>query len=167
MKSSCHSLIPFLPFILSHLGLPPPDLDPIQILAAWDPCYIASRQPHGTHRLLLLKSVFRFRFLATDALLLRACVLRNVFTDPLPSNGYTRHNTMSEIYFQRKHQETVWARVLKDIGNTQWIRKVFAYRSTADREQCGWKRKLRGAVFLYRKSPQMHSARSHLCMWLY
>jgi hypothetical protein len=39
-----HSLIPFLPFILNHLPLPPPELDAILILAAWNPCYIASER---------------------------------------------------------------------------------------------------------------------------
>jgi hypothetical protein len=29
VKSSFHSLIPFLPFLLNHLGLLPPELDPI------------------------------------------------------------------------------------------------------------------------------------------
>jgi hypothetical protein len=29
MKSSCHSLIPFLSFPFNHLGLPSPELDPI------------------------------------------------------------------------------------------------------------------------------------------
>jgi hypothetical protein len=31
MKSSCHSVIPFLPFILSHFGLQSPELDPIPL----------------------------------------------------------------------------------------------------------------------------------------
>jgi hypothetical protein len=34
MKSSCHSLIPFLSFLLNHHLLPSPELDPIPILAA-------------------------------------------------------------------------------------------------------------------------------------
>jgi hypothetical protein len=29
MKSSCRSLIPFLPFLLNHFRLPSPELDPI------------------------------------------------------------------------------------------------------------------------------------------
>jgi hypothetical protein len=29
MKSSVHRLFPFLPFILNHLGLPSPELDPV------------------------------------------------------------------------------------------------------------------------------------------
>jgi hypothetical protein len=29
MKSSCHSLIPFLTFLLNHLRLPSPELDPV------------------------------------------------------------------------------------------------------------------------------------------
>jgi hypothetical protein len=33
MKSSFHSLIPSLPFLLNHLRLPSPELDPIPILA--------------------------------------------------------------------------------------------------------------------------------------
>jgi hypothetical protein len=42
MKSSGHPLISFLPFLVNHLRLPPPKLDPIPILAAWNPRYIAS-----------------------------------------------------------------------------------------------------------------------------
>jgi hypothetical protein len=34
VKSSFHHLIPFLPFLLNHLRLPTPELDPIRILAA-------------------------------------------------------------------------------------------------------------------------------------
>jgi hypothetical protein len=32
VKSSCHHLIPFLPFLLDHLRLPSLELDPIPIL---------------------------------------------------------------------------------------------------------------------------------------
>jgi hypothetical protein len=46
MKSSSHSLIPFLPSLLNHLRLPTLS---ILILAAWDPRYIASgRTPEKT-----------------------------------------------------------------------------------------------------------------------
>jgi hypothetical protein len=34
VKSSRYSLISFFPFLLSHLGLPSPELDPILVLAA-------------------------------------------------------------------------------------------------------------------------------------
>jgi hypothetical protein len=41
MKSSCHRLIPFLPFLLNHLRLPSPELDKIPFL----PDYSTSTTP--------------------------------------------------------------------------------------------------------------------------
>jgi hypothetical protein len=59
MKSSCHSLIPFLPFLLNHLRLPSPELDPILIPAAWDPRYIASgRTPRKTPSTIVTERVY-------------------------------------------------------------------------------------------------------------
>jgi hypothetical protein len=44
VKSSWHSLIPFLPFLLSHFCLPSPELDPILILHS----YFTSLLPFST-----------------------------------------------------------------------------------------------------------------------
>jgi hypothetical protein len=46
MKSSLHSLIPFLPFLLDHLWLPTPELHSILILPTWDCRNIASGCTH-------------------------------------------------------------------------------------------------------------------------
>jgi hypothetical protein len=72
MKSSLHHVIPFLRLLLSHLRLPSPELDPILILAAWDPRYIACSRIHRKRRFL--------------------CCCEGMFSESLPSNGYTRHN---------------------------------------------------------------------------
>jgi hypothetical protein len=43
VKSSYHSIIPFLPFLRNHLRLPSPELDPIPFrLLFCTPCYSAS-----------------------------------------------------------------------------------------------------------------------------
>jgi hypothetical protein len=89
MKSSFHSLISFLPFLLNHLRLPSPELDPVldnnsvkwtllqlnslnfwqQLIAPLELMVIWPRGwPQGKHRLLL------------------SCIVLGVFTDPLPSN---------------------------------------------------------------------------------
>jgi hypothetical protein len=49
IKSSSHSLIPFLPF-LNHLRLPTPETRSTLILAAEKPRYIASGRNHRKHR---------------------------------------------------------------------------------------------------------------------
>jgi hypothetical protein len=85
MKSSWHSLIPFLPYLLNHLGLTSPELDPIPILTAWDPRYTrisSGRTPPKTPSSIVKERVYA-PCLATDVLLLRArmlgeCVYRPV-----------------------------------------------------------------------------------------
>jgi hypothetical protein len=62
VKSSCHRLIPFSR-LLNHLGLPTPELDPIVILAAWEPRYIAS----GRTPLKTPSSIFKNRFYSSVA----------------------------------------------------------------------------------------------------
>jgi hypothetical protein len=49
VKSTLHRRIPFLPFLLNHLRLPSPELDPITILATWDPRYMASERTYRKH----------------------------------------------------------------------------------------------------------------------
>jgi hypothetical protein len=60
-KSSLHSLILFIPFLLKHLWLstlnsllqlPTPEFNSIQIIAEWDPRYIASWWTHRKHPFL-------------------------------------------------------------------------------------------------------------------
>jgi hypothetical protein len=59
MKPTLHRLIPFLQFLLHHLRLQSPELDPILILHAWDPYYIASRRTDRKHSFLhCCKEVF-------------------------------------------------------------------------------------------------------------
>jgi hypothetical protein len=103
MKSSCHSLIPSLPFLVNHLWLPSPELDPILFrLPACTPSTLpllllpcrtllitTLHGPHGKHSLLLLKSVFTAPLPSNRRPIVpRVCFCGNVFTDPLPSNGY-------------------------------------------------------------------------------
>jgi hypothetical protein len=69
MKSSLHHLI------LNHLHLPSPELDPILLLAAWDPRYIAlGRTPRKTPSSIIKDACLLVRYLATDVILLRAHV---------------------------------------------------------------------------------------------
>jgi hypothetical protein len=128
MKSSFHRLIPFLPFLLNHLGLPSPELHPIldkslkwtllqlnfwkQLTAPLELLVIWPRGVHhGKHRLLLSRIVLG---VFTDSLPSNRCptVARlasrgNVFTESLPSNGSICHNIYRNIYSTRK----------KDISN--------------------------------------------------
>jgi hypothetical protein len=93
MKSSWHSLIPFLPFLLNHLRLPSPELDPIlflldhftsrllfsapstSLLLLLLSCrtlpIITLNGPHRKHLLVLFKDAcLQLRYLAMDVLLL-------------------------------------------------------------------------------------------------
>jgi hypothetical protein len=73
MKSSLHSLIPFLPFLVNYFASCKLwRLDSILIPATWDPRYIASGQ---THR--------KQRFLCCCVLI---CCCRDVFTTQLCGN---------------------------------------------------------------------------------
>jgi hypothetical protein len=98
VKSSCHSLIPSLPFLLSHLRLPSSELDPILFLLDYftsrllssTPLYSAStttpvlpntsynhfaRTPWKTPSSIINNVYLLVPYLATDVLLLsRACV---------------------------------------------------------------------------------------------
>jgi hypothetical protein len=47
--------------------------------------------PHGKHRILLLKSVFTAPLPSK-----RRPIVAGIFTDPLPRNGYTRHNIKND-----------------------------------------------------------------------
>jgi hypothetical protein len=106
-KSSLHSLIPFLPFLLNHLRLLSPELDPILILAEWDPRYIASRRTHKKHRFLYCcesvltallymngnYSIVACIFVAAGMCLPSRCLAMNVYYDfTIPDFG--RHITM-------------------------------------------------------------------------
>jgi hypothetical protein len=110
--SQSHCLLgTVLPF-LNHLQLSSPELDPILLrLLFRTPCYSAStspvlpntadnhfsRTPRKTPSFVVRNACLLVRYLTMDVLLLsRARVLRE-YTDPLPSNGYTRHSIT--IYF--------------------------------------------------------------------
>jgi hypothetical protein len=104
MKSSLHSLIPFLQFLLNHLRLPTLSIlcSQAHILAGWRletqltqtilfVHFITPR--HGLRRKhsfsLVEKACLQRRCIATDvACCLRIRCRRNVFTEQLPSNGH-------------------------------------------------------------------------------
>jgi hypothetical protein len=112
MKSSLQRLILCLPFLLNHLGLPSPELDPIPIpslllhfattvlfsyhssfgtLISYNP---SARTPRKTSCSIIKDACLLVRYLAIDIhFCVRVCC-GNVFTDPLPSNGCTRHSTL-------------------------------------------------------------------------
>jgi hypothetical protein len=106
MKSSLHSLIPFFPFLLNYLGLPSPELElvPFRLLFC-TPCDSASstsvlpntsynrfvRTPRKTPSSIVKNACFLVRYLAMEPFYCRVRVCcGNMFTDPLPSNVYTR-----------------------------------------------------------------------------
>jgi hypothetical protein len=75
MMSSLHRLIPFLPFLLNHLQPPSPELDPILILAAWDPRYIISGRSYRKHRFLqCCEGVFTVQLHSNGSYSIVACV---------------------------------------------------------------------------------------------
>jgi hypothetical protein len=72
MKTSFHSLIHFLPFLLNYLRLPSPELDPIlkrPSLFLYNP---SARTTRKTQLLYCLEGLLLIRCLAVDVLLLRA-----------------------------------------------------------------------------------------------
>jgi hypothetical protein len=76
MKSSSHSLIPFLPFLLNHLRLP--SQQTLLILsAAWDPHIASGRPPQKTpfsnSSSVLIEVCLPRRCIETVVLLFRAC----------------------------------------------------------------------------------------------
>jgi hypothetical protein len=61
VKSSLHRLIPFLPFLLNFFPLSSPELDPIPILAAYNPRYVTSaRSPQKTPSSLVTERVHSY-----------------------------------------------------------------------------------------------------------
>jgi hypothetical protein len=54
-----------------------------------------ARTPRETPSSLVKHTCLLVHYLTMDVLLLRALCYGDVFTDPLPSNGYTRHNTIT------------------------------------------------------------------------
>jgi hypothetical protein len=80
MKSSSHSLIPFLPFLLNHLTLPSPELDPFPDNSTLKRPSLFLYNPLGRDdseniaSLLLRRLVLLIRCLAMGILLMRALV---------------------------------------------------------------------------------------------
>jgi hypothetical protein len=114
MKASLHSLTPFLPFLLNHLRLPSPELDPTLILVAWDPRCIASRRTHRKHRFLYCcervftepfnsnwsYSIGAWVFVTAEICLASSCLAMDVSFDfAIPAFG--RRVTIFEILSQR------------------------------------------------------------------
>jgi hypothetical protein len=101
MKPSLHSLIHLLSFLLNHLRLPCPELDPILD-------NISNFTAHSTNEHFFITTLHGLRRkhslyckggVFTDTLtssghpiVAPVCFLGNVFTESLPSNGYTCHN---------------------------------------------------------------------------
>jgi hypothetical protein len=70
VKSSSHSLILFLPFLLNHLRLPSPELDSVPLLAAWDPHYsiILRQTPWKTPSSIIKDVCLLVHYLIADIL---------------------------------------------------------------------------------------------------
>jgi hypothetical protein len=86
LKSSLYRLIPFLPFLLSHLRLPSPELD--QILDKNSILLLPEKTVF-----IVKESCLLIRCLAMDVLWFCFCFRGNIFTESLPINGYSHHNT--------------------------------------------------------------------------
>jgi hypothetical protein len=99
MKSSVHSLIPFLPFLLNHLQLPSSELDPIlcnnhqlrnstQFFSAELFFITTLHGPRGKHSLSIVGKAFLQRcFIATEVTqLLHVYSLPRKCTESLPRN---------------------------------------------------------------------------------
>jgi hypothetical protein len=79
IKSSWHSVIPFVPFLLNHLRLPSPELGPV-LLAASDPRYVASRRTQRITPLLNNSSVVVRVFVPAGMCLPSSCLAIDVFS---------------------------------------------------------------------------------------
>jgi hypothetical protein len=100
MKTSFHSLIHFLPFLLNHLRLPSPELDPIldnneiklPSLSLHNPL---ARTTQKTQPLYCWEGLFT-DLLPNNGRTIFECVRfrGNVFTESLPSNVSISHNTI-------------------------------------------------------------------------
>jgi hypothetical protein len=81
MKSSCHGLIPFLPFLLNHLRLPsrPSSLDYCSVLPCTTSHFLtvpsSARTPQKTPPCVVKNACLLVRYVAMDILLSRARVL--------------------------------------------------------------------------------------------
>jgi hypothetical protein len=97
IKSSLHSLTPFLPFLLNHPLLASPELDPILdnylIKRHFLPFYnLSARTTQKTQPLYFWEGFFTDPLLSNGRPIVgRVCFRGNVFTESLPSNGSIRH----------------------------------------------------------------------------
>jgi hypothetical protein len=93
MKSIFHSLILFLLFLLIHFWLPSPELDPNLFRLLFCTTYIALRRTHRKQRFLYCCEGMFTAPLPSNRrpIVPRVCFCGNVFSESLPSNGYTRH----------------------------------------------------------------------------
>jgi hypothetical protein len=97
MKSSFHRLYPSMPFLLKHLGLPSPELDPILdnslkrlSLFLYNP---SARATQNTQLLYCWEGLFTDPLPSKGRPILAHARFRwKVFTESLPSNGSMRHN---------------------------------------------------------------------------
>jgi hypothetical protein len=87
MKSSWHSLIPFVPFLLTHLRLPSPELNQVLLTTVLHSFYYCSseflcpfitprHEPQGKHPCIVKVACLLVRYLVMDVLLSRGRVLR-------------------------------------------------------------------------------------------
>jgi hypothetical protein len=98
-QSSCHSLIPFLSFLLNHLRLPSPVLflllfcAPSRLLTV--PFY--NHSAHTTQKTpssVVKEACFAAPLPSNRRSIIERVYCGNEFIKPLPSIGYTRHNTI-------------------------------------------------------------------------
>jgi hypothetical protein len=109
MKSSLHSLIHFFPFLLNHLQLPSPELDPILSNSLKRPS-VSLYNPSAWATQKTASLLLRRESLFTDLLPSNGCPIvayvhfhGNVFTESLPSNEYVLHNIK---YIQQQNNMT-------------------------------------------------------------
>jgi hypothetical protein len=97
VESSCDSLIPYLPFLLSHLRLPSPELSPVPFLLLFrTACYSASTSPvlsstfynhfartaRKTSSSIMQNECLLVRHLAVDVLLLLGALVAGMHLPP-------------------------------------------------------------------------------------
>jgi hypothetical protein len=103
MKSSCHSLIPFLPFLLNHITLPSPELGPIldnsnfTAHSTTEHFFVTTSHAENTAS-IVKEACLLIRCLAMDILLLRAFASARMCL-PSPCLAIGRHATILLIKF--------------------------------------------------------------------
>jgi hypothetical protein len=93
MKSSLHGLIPFLPFLLNHLGLPSPVLDKTHSNDLLCPFITPRHRPCRKQHLYCWQGLFTNSLPRSERpIVVRVRFLGNAFTESLPSCESICHN---------------------------------------------------------------------------